>query len=143
VIDSQLLVNPQIPMPDHPDVVNPVLLSIGTLYHFQKAGVVLAKHEHTTRNNHSTVVLSGRLEVVEGEARRVISAGDIVFLQPGVPYEFRALEPAAILNLARLNATAESVREEFAQLAAQAQTLQQALDAARSGLDEFMAVVNG
>lgn len=144
MIDAALLVPTPVPPPDHPDIPNPLPLRIGTLYRFRKAGVVLPRHSHSARSNHSTVVLAGSFSLSEGEATRTVRAGDILALAAEVPHEFRALEDESlILNLARLNATAESVREEFAQLTAQAQALQQAIGAARRGLDEFMAVVGG
>ena len=96
MIDETLLVTQRIPLPDQPQIPNPVPLTFGTYYRFQRAGVELAEHTHTDKTAHFTIVISGGFEITEAGVTRKVTAGDIVDL--GVlPHSFTALEDESTL----------------------------------------------
>jgi hypothetical protein len=99
-IDKSLWVNPNFPYPDHPDIPNPIPLTIGTHYTMQKEGVVLPTHEHPADQTHCTMVLSGSFKVTIGELERTVSAGDLIDLGTE-PHSFTCIEPGSFLNIAK------------------------------------------
>jgi quercetin dioxygenase-like cupin family protein len=89
-------------MPNDPSIVNPITTVMGTVYTFQRAGVVLPEHTHTDANMHVTIVISGSVSITEGDVTTTRSAGDIIDLGT-TPHSVTALEPAVIINITKRN----------------------------------------
>ena len=131
-LDKSLWVNPNFPYPDHPDIPNPIPLTIGTHYTFQKEGVELATHSHTEDKMHCTMVLTGSLKVTIGDVERIVRAGDLVDLDTK-PHGFVALEPSTILNI---NKPAASKSADLAEVKQSLSDAQAAIVAIHTKLDD-------
>ena len=62
-----------------------------------EAGAVGAVHHHPHRQ--ATYVAAGRFEVVVGDERRVLAAGDTFFARADVPHGVTALEAGALVDV--------------------------------------------
>jgi len=64
----------------------------GAMYDFEKAGDLLAKHNHTENNVHITIVARGKLKAYSHDWELEAIAGQILDFPAGQPHEFMALE---------------------------------------------------
>jgi hypothetical protein len=112
MIDASLIKPQPIPLPNEPNIPNPVPLTFGMQYIFQLANVELAPHVHTDKNSHFTIVISGKLKFISGTNERIISAGDVVDtdLQE---HSFISMEPnSIIINVTKYGTTSESIQAD-------------------------------
>jgi len=108
MIDKTLIKDPNFPYPNDPAIPNPIPLIFGTHYTFQKAGVVLAPHTHTDKNEHVTIVVSGSFKLIEAGVERTVKAGDIINLGQ-IEHGFTALEDNSVLvNVTKYNTVASA-----------------------------------
>jgi quercetin dioxygenase-like cupin family protein len=64
----------------------------GTMYDFEKAGDILAKHNHTQDNVHITIVARGKLKAYSHDWEKEAIAGQLLDFRPNEPHELMALE---------------------------------------------------
>lgn len=64
----------------------------GTMHTFEKAGDVLAKHNHTDADAHITIVARGRVKAYSHDWELEAEAGKMLDFPAGQPHEFMALE---------------------------------------------------
>jgi quercetin dioxygenase-like cupin family protein len=64
----------------------------GTMYDFEKAGDILAKHNHTQDNVHITIVARGKLKAYSHDWEKEAVAGQLLDFRPNEPHELIALE---------------------------------------------------
>ena len=108
-IDSTLRVISEMPLPDAPEIPNPIPLVFGTYYTFQRAGVVLAEHAHTDDNMHFTIVVAGGFTATVAGVDRTIVAGDIIDLGKE-PHSFTATaDNSVLINVRKVGVSAESI----------------------------------
>lgn len=113
MIDSTLIKPQQIPLPNDPNIPNPLPLTFGTLYTFQLANVELLPHKHTDSNSHFTIVMSGSFNFIDNGITRVVKSGDIVDVGLA-EHSFESLEPnSVILNITKYGTTAESIAKDI------------------------------
>ena len=104
-------------LPNDPTVLNAIPLSIGILYTFQQAGIVLPTHDHTDSNIHYTVVLSGQFTVTTQSAGdTTVNAGDILNFSPNDPHSFTCIEPGQILNAQKVGTSLASLTSTIAKI---------------------------
>lgn len=112
MIDASLIKPQTIPLPNDPEIPNPLPLTFGIMYTFQLANIELAPHTHTDANSHFTIVISGSLRFVSGNTERVVNAGDVVNtdLQE---HSFISLESnSVIINVVKYGTTSESIQAD-------------------------------
>jgi quercetin dioxygenase-like cupin family protein len=114
-IDDTLLIPQNVPLPNSPDVINPIPLVFGIAYVFQKAGLALPPHKHTEDLNHYSVVMSGSFKLsVVGQDDRVVKQLDIIDLPANVEHSFVALEDnSVVLNIRQLHTSTKSMQDEL------------------------------
>lgn len=64
----------------------------GAIHDFEKAGDILAKHNHTEDDAHITIVARGRLKAYSHDWSIEAVAGQLLEFRAGEPHEFMALE---------------------------------------------------
>jgi quercetin dioxygenase-like cupin family protein len=64
----------------------------GTMYDFESAGDILAKHVHTADNVHITIVARGKVKAYSHDWEQIAEAGQLIDFQPNQPHEIMALE---------------------------------------------------
>lgn len=64
----------------------------GTIYEFENAGDILAKHVHTEDNVHVTIVTNGKLKAYSHDWSIEANPGQIIDFKVGEPHELMALE---------------------------------------------------
>lgn len=64
----------------------------GTIYDFEKAGDVLAKHVHSEKDIHITIVARGSVKTFSHDWTQGAFAGQIIDFRVGEPHEIVALE---------------------------------------------------
>lgn len=64
----------------------------GTIYEFERAGDILAKHVHTEDNVHITIVTKGKLKAYSHDWSIEAMPGQIIDFKVGEPHELMALE---------------------------------------------------
>ena len=64
----------------------------GTMYDFESAGDILAKHVHTVDNVHITIVARGKVKAYSHDWEQVAEAGQLINFEPNQPHEIMALE---------------------------------------------------
>lgn len=64
----------------------------GTMYDFELAGDILAKHVHTVDNVHITIVARGKVKAYSHDWEQIAEAGQLIDFQPNQPHEIMALE---------------------------------------------------
>jgi len=64
----------------------------GTMYDFESAGDILAKHVHTADNVHITIVARGKVKAYSHDWEQIAQAGQLIDFQPNQPHEIMALE---------------------------------------------------
>ena len=74
----------------------------GRMYDFEKAGDVLAKHNHTEDTVHITIVARGKIKAYSHDWSLEATAGQLLDFRPGEPHEFMALEDGTrIFNIVK------------------------------------------
>jgi quercetin dioxygenase-like cupin family protein len=64
----------------------------GAMYTFERAGDVLAKHNHTENDVHITIVACGKLKAYSHDWELTAVAGQMLNFRHGEPHELMALE---------------------------------------------------
>jgi hypothetical protein len=64
----------------------------GVVYNFEKAGDILAKHNHTEETAHITIIARGSIKAYSHDWDMVITAGQVVDFPANQPHEFMSLE---------------------------------------------------
>lgn len=64
----------------------------GIMYHFEKIGDVLPKHNHTENDVHITIVAMGRIKAYSHDWELEAVAGQMLDFRPEEPHEIMALE---------------------------------------------------
>ena len=64
----------------------------GTMYHFEKSGDVLPKHNHTEDDVHITIVAMGKIKAYSHDWSIEAVAGQMLDFRPEEPHEIMALE---------------------------------------------------
>ena len=64
----------------------------GTIYDFERAGDVVAKHNHAESDAHITIVARGKLKAYSHDWETVATAGQLLDFRAGEPHELMALE---------------------------------------------------
>lgn len=72
-------------------------LTMGGHYEFTHTACSIPEHTHTAETAHDTLILKGCFKLTLGGVIRLVQAGDILDLPPGVPHSFMALEDGATL----------------------------------------------
>ncbi|OYW74635.1 MAG: hypothetical protein B7Z37_16935 [Verrucomicrobia bacterium 12-59-8] len=72
-------------------------LTLGGHYEFTQTCCTLPAHTHTAETAHDTLIVKGCFKLTLGSTTRLVQAGDILDLPPGVPHAFMALEDGATL----------------------------------------------
>jgi mannose-6-phosphate isomerase-like protein (cupin superfamily) len=72
-------------------------LTLGGHYEFTQTACAIPEHTHTADTAHDTLILKGSFKLTLGGVIRLVQAGDIIDLPPGVPHAFMALEDGATL----------------------------------------------
>jgi len=122
-------------LPNDPSVLNAMPLTVGILYTFQQAGIVLPTHDHTDDNIHFTVVLSGQFTVTtQNEGNTTANAGDILNFLPDDPHSFTCVQPGQILNVQKIGTSLSSLSSKIT-------ALQTALNEVNSTLTSLPAMV--
>ena len=113
-IDATLIKDAGV-LPDDASVPNPTVLTFGTHYRFQKAGVALEEHTHTDDNEHFTIVVAGSFTMTVAGVSRDVAAGDIINLGQE-PHSFVAREDnSVVINVRKIGISDESVAAMQAQ----------------------------
>lgn len=74
----------------------------GAIYDFEKAGDILAKHNHTDDDVHITIVARGKLKAHLHDWEQEAVAGQIIDFRSGEPHELTALEDnTRIINIVK------------------------------------------
>lgn len=116
MIDKSLLKPQTMPLPNDPNIPNPIPLTFGVQYVFQLKDVVLSEHQHTDTNSHFTIVMQGSFEFTQDGVVRSVFQGDIV--DPSLSkHSFKSLEPnSVILNIIKYGTTPESIAADILDL---------------------------
>jgi quercetin dioxygenase-like cupin family protein len=64
----------------------------GSMFDFETAGDILAKHNHTEQDVHITIVAKGKIKAYSHDWEMEASAGQLLDFRAGEPHEFMALE---------------------------------------------------
>jgi len=64
----------------------------GGMYDFEKAGDILAKHNHDENTVHITIVARGKLKAYSHDWEQEAVAGQLLDFRAGEPHELMALE---------------------------------------------------
>lgn len=64
----------------------------GSIYDFDFAGDILAKHNHTENDVHITIVARGKIKAYSHDWEQEAIAGQILDFRPNEPHEIMALE---------------------------------------------------
>jgi quercetin dioxygenase-like cupin family protein len=64
----------------------------GSIYDFDFAGDILAKHNHTENDVHITIVARGKIKAYSHDWEKEAIAGQILDFRPNEPHEIMALE---------------------------------------------------